>query len=242
MLTLALDTSTARAGLALAEEGRLLAELNLHLPRRGHAEKLIPALQTVLGLLDISISRVQGLAVTVGPGSFTGLRVGVSTARAWAQVLDLPLIGVSTLDVLAAAVDAPGILICPLLDARQGYLYTALYRRQPGQTWPRRLADYRALRPQELWHHVGAGGETVLFIGDGVSLVPHVIASLGERSQLAQPWHQEPRAGCLALRGEEVLSTRGGQDLETVVPLYVRPAAAVRNRERQRRARDGDGG
>ena len=103
----------------------LLAELTLNV-KKTHSEKLMPLVDKLLQESGVEREQLQSIAVAAGPGSFTGIRIGVATARALAQGLAIPAVGVPTLEALAEGVTAPGALICPLLDARRNQVYTAL--------------------------------------------------------------------------------------------------------------------
>jgi len=129
-LILALETSGETGGLALYR-GRLLAEVTLS-GALTYSRRLLPALDFLLRQLGLDLSGIEALAVSVGPGSFTGLRIGLATAKALALVLKRPLVGVETLAALAAQVPESPLPVCAVLDARRGELYAALYRMVEG--------------------------------------------------------------------------------------------------------------
>src|SRR3989304_5234685 len=127
MLILALDTSTDFCTVALGSDGNVIAEENVLAPR-GHAEKLLSLIDAALKKVSLVPDQLGAIAVGMGPGSFTGVRIGVSTARALAQVLRKPVIGISSLDVLAYA--NPGGKVSPVVRARENEVYFAVYERQ----------------------------------------------------------------------------------------------------------------
>jgi tRNA threonylcarbamoyladenosine biosynthesis protein TsaB len=144
MITLAIDCATETVGLALLDGEEVLAEFYLG-PGRHHAEVLLPALEQLLLLSEIPMEKIDLLACTTGPGSFTGVRMGVATVKGLALAIGKPIVGVSTLETLAMnAFPAPG-LVCPLLDARRDQVYAGLYRMGPDGfpeiVTPERLTD-----------------------------------------------------------------------------------------------------
>lgn len=148
MRVLGLDSATLVAGVAVVDEKRVIMEGFLQ-TRRVHSERLLPLLDTWLREAELKLEHLDGIAVTSGPGSFTGLRIGISTAKGLAQVLGIPLVGVPTLDALALNLAGSAGLVCPILDARKGEIYTALYRSpHPGQLC--RLTEYLAVAPSTL--------------------------------------------------------------------------------------------
>lgn len=126
MLTLAIDCSTDILGLALIDSGQLRGEYNLSLKRQ-HSEKLLPLMEQIFELLDIEAEELEGVAVAVGPGSFTGLRIGITTAKMLGRIFSIPVKGISTLEIMAAGAD--GDYILPLLDARRKRVYYSFYQK-----------------------------------------------------------------------------------------------------------------
>ena len=132
MPILALDTSTLVSSVAVADTDKLLAELTLE-TRLTHSETLMPHIEQVLAMADIDKTKLAGVAVSIGPGSFTGLRIGLASAKGMAYALDIPLIGVPTMEALACQCPVPGIYAVPLIDAQKGNAYMAVYRWEDGQ-------------------------------------------------------------------------------------------------------------
>jgi tRNA threonylcarbamoyladenosine biosynthesis protein TsaB len=148
MITLAMECATDTVGLSLLEGKEILTDFYLG-PGRHHAEVLLPALEKLLFLTGITMGQIDLLACTTGPGSFTGVRIGVSTVKGLALATGKPIVGISTLEALAMnAFPYPG-LICPLLDARRDQVYAGLYRMGPDGfpeiVTPDRLTDIAQL-------------------------------------------------------------------------------------------------
>lgn len=164
MLVLGLETSTAHSSVALVDQDRVVASAGLGVPRR-HGEFLAPAIRFCLDQAGAGIRDVTGVAVGVGPGLFTGLRVGIATAQTFATARHLPVVGLSGLDVLAFQTRYVKRLICAAIDARRGELFWAFYRSLPGGV--QRETDMRVGTAETLAAEIDATGEDCLVIGDG---------------------------------------------------------------------------
>ena len=148
MRALAVDTSTATAGIAVADENGLLAGFMMK-DMKTHSQKLVPMLKELLGSLRLDLSDIDVFAAVTGPGSFTGLRIGVTTIKTLAYALKKPVVGITSLDALAnAAADLDDMLVCPIMDARNNQVYTAIYKPQNGLMI--NLSGYMGLHISEL--------------------------------------------------------------------------------------------
>jgi tRNA threonylcarbamoyladenosine biosynthesis protein TsaB len=164
VLILGLETSTSRSSVALVDHDRVVASAALGMPRR-HGEFLAPAIGFCLEQAGVEPAQVTGVAVGLGPGLFTGLRVGIATAQAFAAARRLPVVGLSGLDVLAFQVRYSRRLICATIDARRGELFWALYRSSPGGV--QRLGELQVGTVRQLVVELEARGEELLVVGDG---------------------------------------------------------------------------
>ncbi len=231
MLTLALDTALAPASCALVEDGAVLMELTTR-NGKNHSARIIPLVEALLSLVDKKPEAVDLFAVSAGPGSFTGLRIGVVTIKGMAYALQKPAIGVNTLDSLAYSVpDFPG-LICPMIDARNNQVYTALYRRREQE-----LATVREAvgLPVDQWadtlSSVLSPGESLLLVGDGAPLHKAYLESLfPDRVFSAEPELFMPRAAAVALLAEQSYRKGKAEDFSpfNLEPFYLRPSQAER--------------
>ncbi|MGB9825310.1 MAG: tRNA (adenosine(37)-N6)-threonylcarbamoyltransferase complex dimerization subunit type 1 TsaB, partial [Desulfofundulus sp.] len=147
MLVLGIEAATPVAAVAVVDGERLLAERMVN-NRRTHSVNLLPMIKAVLEDAGVGREDLGGIAVSSGPGSFTGLRIGMATAKTLAQVWGLPVVGVGTLDALAHPLTGQGGLICPILNARKDEVYAAVYRTVDGEL--ERLEGPVAVRPGEL--------------------------------------------------------------------------------------------
>jgi tRNA threonylcarbamoyladenosine biosynthesis protein TsaB len=164
MLILGIDTSTSQVGVAIGGHEGVLAQSHSNRGRR-HAETLIPAIDFVRRQARIDLSEISCVAVDLGPGLFTGLRVGVAAAKAMAHALRVPMIGLPSLDLLALPVRFSTRLIVTAIDARRGELFYAFYRQVPGGV--QRLSPHQLGTPDDLASELLATGEECLLVGDG---------------------------------------------------------------------------
>ncbi|MFN2503762.1 MAG: tRNA (adenosine(37)-N6)-threonylcarbamoyltransferase complex dimerization subunit type 1 TsaB [Acidimicrobiales bacterium] len=164
MLILGIETSTLQVGCAIGGHEGVLASFHAA-RRRRHVETLVPAIRFTCEQAGVELSELGAVAVDVGPGLFSGLRVGVVTAKTMAQALRLPVIGITSLDLLAFPVRHSSRLIVPSIDARRGELYYAFYRQVPGGV--QCLSGYHLGKPSDLASELLARGEDVLMVGDG---------------------------------------------------------------------------
>jgi len=196
MRVLAVETSTLSGGAALLDGERVVGEYALDV-RLTHSERLMAAIDQLLSDADWTARELEGLAVSVGPGSFTGLRVGLSTVKGLALALAIPVAAVPTLDAMAAMVPYASLPVCPVLDARKREVYASLYR------WDgrgmRREWDYLAVAPDELARRLD---EPVIVLGSSLraaalrrrSSAPS--DSRGSRSETRSPWPISLRSTC----------------------------------------------
>ena len=220
MSVLAIDTSTDQLGVALVDQTRVLASYEL-LAERPHATELPHAVQRVLRAAGQSLDALDGIAIDVGPGSFTGLRIGLAFVKALVFRTNKPLIGVSSLDVLAAHVPFTAHRICPILDAKQRKVYTTLYQFLDGRL--KKLSDYHLFTLDEFLATLDQEGMMV-FLGDGVALYrERLTQQLGHRAIFAPPEYWWPRAATLGRLGLERLHHGQRDDPRTLVPMYLHP-------------------
>jgi tRNA threonylcarbamoyladenosine biosynthesis protein TsaB len=222
MRVLALEASTLAGGVALLDDERLVAEYVLDVSLT-HSERMLATIDRVLGDAGWTAHDLDGLAVATGPGSFTGLRVAVSTVKGLALALSVPIAAVPTLDAMAAAVPFAALPVCTVIAARRNEVYACLYRWHEGAM--RRQWDYLALAPAALADRLT---EPVILAGDGSALVPSPHAR-----PLPAP-RRLPAPACVGILGLERL--RSGEVVKPadLAPLYVRPPEA----ELKRRAAD----
>lgn len=211
--------------MALLCEDEVLGEVTVS-SQETHSCRLLVTTKWLLKRVGLDWLQVDLLAVSLGPGSFTGLRIGLSTAKGLSMALGRPLLGVPTLDALASHVaGGEGDLVCPLLDARKKEVYTALYRCKAMGL--ERLTPYTALRPEALCKMLPPA-ERVWLLGDGLTLYSDLLAdALGERGRHVPSHLAHVRAASVASLAKARLQATGvGDPVDRLVPIYVRPSEA----------------
>jgi len=214
MRLLAVETSSLAGGVALLDDERLVAEYLLDVSIT-HSERLMAAVDRVLADARWSARDLGGLAVAVGPGSFTGLRIAVSTVKGLALALGLPIAAVPTLDAMAAAVPWAALPVCPVLDARKGEVYASQYRWDGGAM--RREWEYLALSPEAFAARLT---EPVVLVGDGAAVIRSPYA------RLLPPPCRVPSPACVGALGLERLRRGDTVAPAALTPLYLRPSEA----------------
>jgi tRNA threonylcarbamoyladenosine biosynthesis protein TsaB len=214
MLLLAIDTSTPRVAVAIGENGRVRGEVGLA-SRRRHAEQLAPAIAYLREQTGVELGQLAAVAVGVGPGLFTGLRVGVTTAKIMAQALQIPVVAIPSLDLVAYPLRYSGRLLAVVLDARRHEVYSAQYRPVPGGV--QRVSDYTVGPAGDLAAELEAHGDEVLVAGDGVDANRDVFAAL-DRVEYAGPQFETPSATALV-----ELATGRVEREEFAPPWEIRP-------------------
>lgn len=226
---LAIDTSSGSTGVALAVDGRVLASSVAFRPYR-HSENLFERIEEVLKEAALDKGALTGVAVTNGPGSFTGLRVGLATAKGLAYGLNVPLAGVSSLKAQAEPEIKPGKIVAPLFDAKKNQIYAAAFDHEG-----------KAVIPENAWHpeDFAAALEKldapVILLGSGLKPFGGIFAErLGEKAVLAPPekWNIDPAA--VARLGMSEFEAGRMTDPALVKPVYLRLSEAEENALRRR--------
>lgn len=225
MRILGIDTSTMVGSIAVTDGYQLLSEYILRVDET-HSSRLVPAIDQVLRDAGLQIGDMDGLAVSQGPGSFTGLRIGMATMKGLALALGKPLAGVPTLDALAWSVPLVSIRVCPMIDARMGEVYAAVYNFRDGSL--HRTSDYMVSTVQNLLSDFK--GRT-LFFGTGASLYRSLILeTLGDDAVFLPFDCEAPRASVVAFLAHRRLERDESVDLDGLEPIYVRRSEAERKR------------
>ena len=221
MLILAIESSTPVSSVAIGSEQGIVASATLA-RGKGHAEFLVPAIRYISEEADVAMRRLAGVAVGLGPGLFTGMRVGVATAKSIAQALRIPIIGMPSLDLLAYGVRYSPRLICAAVDARRGEVFAAFYRQVPGGV--QRISEYVAWPPERLAGEIEARSEDVLFVGNGALVyrdrLPH------RRGEFASFTQAFPNAGALLELALPRFMREDTDPLLELEPMYVRKTDA----------------
>jgi tRNA threonylcarbamoyladenosine biosynthesis protein TsaB len=225
MRTVALDTATKTASVAVLEEDRVIAEINIDLGVH-HSQILLPAIDHICQLTGIKPSSIDLFACTIGPGSFTGLRIGAATIKGLALAQRRPVAGVSTLEALAMNAPPSSKVVCPMLDARKKQIYTALYRIQ-SDGFPDLVEHERVIEIELYLKMLEKRGEPFLFLGEGAVLNRMLIEkSMGKTASFVSFLHNHITASAVGLMGRHRFLRGELLDFITFVPRYLRPSEA----------------
>ena len=225
MLILSIDTTGGACSAALIENEKILCEQYLH-DRMTHSQNLMPLVDACFGKTGKTVADVDAFAVVTGPGSFTGVRIGVCAAKGFAQVADKPIIAIDTLELLAQNVVGFDGIVCPILDARRNQVYTAFFRK--GE----RLCDDFAADIADVAEKLR--GEKVLFLGDGVPVLREKISAILPDAQFAPEYLNYQHAGFAAAIAARKLACRETYTSHTVLPNYLRDSQAEQQKKRTR--------
>lgn len=230
MIVLSIDSATESASCAVIGDEKLLGEMNLN-DKKQHSVVLMPMVDNLLKNLSLTIQDIDGFVVSKGPGSFTGLRIGMSMVKGLSQGTNKPFVSVSSLDALAFNMAYTNGLICPILDALRDNVYTALYCFENGKL--NRITDYMALHIDELIDIIKEHNKTVTFIGDGVSKFKGKLKEDLDKVYFAPSHLNIVKASSLGELGIELLSSGIYDDLYTSAPIYLRKSQAEREYEKK---------
>ncbi|SFE90470.1 tRNA (adenosine(37)-N6)-threonylcarbamoyltransferase complex dimerization subunit type 1 TsaB [Alteribacillus iranensis] len=222
MKILAIDTSTHVMGVALAEDNKLLGEYVTNF-KKNHSLRLMPAIHELLKELDIKPQDLDAIAVAKGPGSYTGVRIGVTTAKSMAWALNIPVYGVSSLKVLARNGTYFSGVICPFIDARRGQVYTGLYKMGAEHQIKTIISDH--IVAMEDWlHYIKEKNEPVLFLSQDYDLHHSLISeSLADQAVVGNGMDMLPKPSVLlslAFEQEKPISAHA------LVPEYTQRTEA----------------
>ena len=224
MLILAFESSAKPASAALVKDGQLLSQYT-QCSALTHSRTLLPMAEDMLKNAELSLSDVDLIAVAHGPGSFTGIRIGVSTVKGLAWAAEKPCVGVSTLEAMAWHGLAVGGYICPVMDARRSQVYNALFKIENGR--PVRMTEDRPIALEELAKEVTALGAPVFLIGDGAALCFEYFTAHGVPCVMAPDNLRWQDAWGVAMAAAD--KTPGNAD--ELLPVYLRLSQAERERQ-----------
>jgi tRNA threonylcarbamoyladenosine biosynthesis protein TsaB len=220
MRILAVDTATKSCSVAIVEKESMIAETTLFIEQT-HSKHLMEMIDAVLNLSGLTVSELDGFAVTRGPGSFTGLRIGISSIKGFALASGKPVVGVSSLDSLAMQCCFSSYLISPLLDARKGEVYFSRYRFENG--YLKKEVEEQVISPGQAVCDIN---EPCLFVGDGAKIYQNKIKDqIGDLAHFAPPYQNTIRASTLANISMAKFETNDTDDSSLFTPNYIRKSS-----------------
>lgn len=227
MNILAIDASGLSGSVAYVSDYKLVGEYYI-CHKLTHSQTIMPMLEHLRRMIGLDLEQVDAVAVTSGPGSFTGIRIGVATAKAMALALGVPIIGIPTLDVMANNMTFTDKLICPIMDARRNQVYTSLYRWKENTL--QRVEEHLAISIDELLEKIA--GEEVIFLGDGVDVMRSKIAEqMRNKAHFAPSFLHMQRASVLAHLACRAYERGEMENADNFVPMYLRKSQAERELE-----------
>lgn len=228
MIILSVDSSSSTATCALVKEDKILGEINLN-DKKEHSVILMDLIDSLLSRCNLTLDDVDGFAISEGPGSFTGLRIGMATIKGLAFGSNKPCLAISTLDTLAYNVINFNGIICPIMDALRGNVYTNLYKNNNGKL--EAMSEANCLSIEELVSILKEKNEPIIFLGDG--LVKHKDYLLENLNNLSfAPLNSNyPKASSLGELALQLFNSGETQELNKIAPVYLRKSQAEREYE-----------
>lgn len=224
MLILAFESSAKSASVALVKDGELLSQYS-QCSALTHSRTLLPMAEDMLKNAEVKLSEVDLIAVAHGPGSFTGIRIGVSTVKGLSWAADKPCVGVSTLEAMAWHGLLSGGYVCPVMDARRQQVYNALFKIEDGK--PQRITDDRPIALAQLADEVRSLDAPVLLVGDGAALTEKFFRENSVPCRIAPENLRWQSAWGVAMAA----SDKQPGTSETLLPVYLRLSQAERERQ-----------
>lgn len=232
MIILSVDTSTESASCAVLDDEKLLGETSFNYKKQ-HSVILMDMIEDLLSKLHIDISEIDGFVVSKGPGSFTGLRIGMAAVKGLAFGCNKPLVSISTLDSLAFNMAFSEGIICPIMDALRNNVYTGLYNFN-GEVL-NKITDNIVVSIDELAAMLSSEGKAVYFVGDGIYKFKDFFKEKLSNCYFAPTHLNIAKAASLGELGLKLLEAGVSEDLNTCTPIYLRKSQAEREYDKKMR-------
>jgi tRNA threonylcarbamoyladenosine biosynthesis protein TsaB len=221
---LGIDTSTKFCNLGLIEDEDILIEYTINGLKKKHSSILVPAIKNLFKTIDLKIEEINGIAVSMGPGSFTGLRIGLCVAKGLCYARSLPLLGIPTLDAMAFPFKEIPYLICPILESKKDEIYDVVFR---GGVSLHKVMDYKCEDIQSLLFRLSSLKEKIIFSGDGIKKYRDFIKEkIGKDALFIDSQLNLPVATSIAFLGLNKLKQGEKDNISTLSPFYLRKSEA----------------
>ncbi|NLI90277.1 MAG: tRNA (adenosine(37)-N6)-threonylcarbamoyltransferase complex dimerization subunit type 1 TsaB [Epulopiscium sp.] len=238
MKILAIDASGIAASVAILEDDKIVAEYTINY-KLTHSQTLMPMINEISQMVDLDLSSIDAIAITSGPGSFTGLRISAGTAKGMAFGLDIPIVEIPTLDAIAHNIPYTEHSLCPIMDARREHVYTATYKWKDGVL--KRMTDYQVIPMKHVIENIKAEDNKTIFLGDGIDVYKEMISKeIGEISYFAPPSLRLQRAATVALMAMEKFQRGETVSHMEFAPTYLRPSQAEREYNEKAKRKNND--
>ena len=237
MKILGIDTSTMAANVAVLEDDKLICEYTIN-TKKTHSQKLMPMIENMLKFSDLDIKEIDAIAICVGPGSFTGLRIGMATAKAMAHVNNIPLIGVNSLEILGANMDLCNRNICSILDAQRNQVYMNKYILKDDKITE--LEEISIKPIDELLEEISSSNEDWVLVGEAVYKYKEKIEEISNIT-IPSPANNITKASTLCfVARDKMLANDQVYNCYNINPMYIRKSQAEEQyEEKQKRLKDG---
>ena len=220
---LGIETSSLVSSVALMDEHNLIGELTIQAGLT-HSEQLVPHIDMLLRASQVERNELKGIVVSIGPGSFTGLRIGMGTAKAMAYALQTPLYGVMTMDSLARNVSYTERIICTVIDAQKKHVYAGIYQYEGHELVCKE--EPFVIPASDLLDRFRANDVKVLFLGDGIKRIEKLLEEKDTNLTILDISQRIPKASSLLLAGRKLIDTNEVSDSMDMVPYYIRRSEA----------------
>ncbi|MGL5714105.1 MAG: tRNA (adenosine(37)-N6)-threonylcarbamoyltransferase complex dimerization subunit type 1 TsaB [Paraclostridium sp.] len=237
MKILGIDTSTNSTSICVIEDDKLICEYTVN-TKKTHSQKLMVMLESMIKESDLTIKDIDAIAICIGPGSFTGLRISMATVKAISQVRNLPIIAVDSLESLAFNMNHCEKTICSILDAQKNQVYTAKYIFENGEL--KTLEEIKVSKIDDLIEEISNSNEEFILVGEAVSIYKDKLVQV-KNILLASPSNNVSKASSLCVLGAiKYKNNIDVHDCYTVNPVYIRKSQAeVQYDEKMKRLKDG---
>ena len=237
MKILGIDTSTMAANVSVIEDDKLICEYTIN-TKKTHSQKLMPMIENMLNLSDISIKDIEAIAICVGPGSFTGLRIGMATAKAMSHVNNIPIVGVNSLEVLATNMDLCNRKICSILDAQRNQVYTGKYIIENGEL--KELEEISINPIDDLLKELEESLDNWVILGEATYKYKDKIESISN-IEIPSSANNITKASSLCnVARKKIIENKDIHNCYDINPMYIRKSQAEEQyEEKQKRLRDG---
>ncbi|MBU5590342.1 tRNA (adenosine(37)-N6)-threonylcarbamoyltransferase complex dimerization subunit type 1 TsaB [Clostridium sp. MSJ-4] len=230
MKVLSVDSSTETASVALIEDDKLLGEINFNYKKQ-HSVLLLSMIDNLLNSLSLDMDEIDGFVISKGPGSFTGLRIGMATIKGMSLASNKPYISLSSLDALAYNMYGFSGIVCSMMDALRNNVYTSLYQYEDGNLV--QILDYSAISVNELIDKLNSYNKRVCFIGDAINLHKDILEKSIPNCLFAPSHLNYVRAASLGELGMKKLKLGEKDDINNSAPIYLRKSQAEREYEKK---------
>lgn len=227
MLVMGIESSTTVASVAVSNDNKILGEFTID-TEYTHSEKLMPLIENLLSCIDINIKNIDCFLMSKGPGSFTGLRIGMTIAKSLAYSLDKNIVGISTLKIMAYNLKYSDKLIVPMIDARNNRVFTGVFRSEKGSITE--VLEEEATEVSSILEKLKSYDEKIIFVGDGARKYEKDILESINKPMFITGYQNIPKAGniCDVFFTENIETT---DNYFSITPNYLRPSQAQRQRE-----------